>query len=294
MTRAVFTTFFLAVLNTLCFAQVPTEADEAQQQTLVASSWTGEIKGFRISGYLLDEGLLILKVNDETPRNERWIIRAGKFQTRIKLSEQVIVNLNGEFRGDTLSGTAEERKDETAPFELRRNAKPSAELLAVAPPGRPYPPAPKANPKDFEGVYEMALPEKIGVPLPVVMNRLACKQGACLYTIGKEVEGKFNMQGAVRPSTFGAARYALKYAMDRKNEAKAESPHLAPLLNSGANLAGCIDLEIDRMRAPGMIILCKLDRNPWKAPAVLLMGAILSDTCRAASCRYELVPLVRR
>ena len=260
----------------------------------MASSWSGEIRGFRISVYLLDDGLFILKVNDEKPRDERWIVRAGKFQTRIKLSEQLIVNLSGEVRGNVLAGSAEERRDESAPFSLAKIPKPTPELLASAPPGRPYPPAPKANAKDFEGVFEMALPEKIGEPLPLVVNRLVCKAGACLYTIGKNNPTEFKMQGTVRPSAFGQARYALKYAMDRKVEAKAEASHLAPLLDSGANLAGCIDLEIEGMRAPGMVILCKLDRNPWKAPAVLLMGAILSDTCRAASCRYEVIPLLRR
>lgn len=292
--RAVFGLSFLAVWSALCFAQDPTEADEAQQQALVASTWSGEVKGFRTVQYLLDGGLLVLKVNDEKPRNEYWAIRAGRFQTRIKLSGQVIVNLDGEFRGDALTGTVVERGDDAVPFQLTRVPKPSPELLASAPPGRPYPPAPKASAKDFEGTYEMALPEKIGVPLPLVVNRLVCKQGACLYTIANDDPTEFKMQGTVRPTTFGQARHALKYAMDRKAEAKAEAPHLAPLLDSGASLAGCIDLELEGMRAPGMVILCKLDRNPWKSPAVLLMGSILSDSCRAASCRYEIIPLVRR
>lgn len=303
MIRAAFGIVFLGIWSSACFAQVPTEADERAQQVLVASTWSGEVRGFRMSGYLLDEGLVILKLGDEKPREGHWTIRAGKFQLQTRLSMEVNLSLNAEIRGDVMAGTAEEsnvvplpleqRKDLRSSFELRRDPKPNPELLAATPQNRPFPPAPRANPREFDGVYEMDLPEKIGEKSPLVKNRLTCKDGKCTFSVGEADEEIYDKLGVIRPFHFAQARFALKHAMDRKHDAKEEAPYLAPLLDSGANLRACIDLGISRMYAPGMIILCKVDRNPWKRRAVLLMGRIISDRC-TAFCRYGIVPLLQR
>ena len=280
------------MLSPFCLAQDRTEADEKVEQALVASSWSGEIRSFRAELYLLDDGLLILKVGDENPRQERWAVRGGKLHARIKLSDQIIVNLAAESRGDLLAGTAKVSRGDAAPLELHRNLVVPTELLAAAPPNRPYPPAPKTSPREFDGVYEMELPERIGENSKTVTHRLSCNDGACVYTLGKDVQARFDRLSEVRGPLFAHARFALQYARDHKSEAAAAAPYLTPLLNSGAGLRACINLGMSTMYAPGLALLCKTDGAPWKTLGVLLMGAIMSDNCRAF-CRYEITPLLR-
>ena len=286
MIRAAFAVVFLWTWTAACFAQA--EADERAQEAWVASTWSGEIRGYRVSMYLLDEGLVILKAGDEKPREGRWAIRDGKFQTQAKLAERVIVSLDADIRGDVMAGKAD-----AAPFELRRDRKGNPELLAASPPNRPYPPTPRTDPREFDGIYEMDLPELIGQATPLVKNTLACSGGKCVYFVGKEKLATWDKLSVIRPHSFAGARYALKYAMEHKAEAKQEAPPLAPLLDSGATVLACIDLGQGKRDEPGGVILCKTDREPWKTPSVLLMGLILSDTCRAF-CGYSIIPLLRR
>jgi hypothetical protein len=291
MMRAAFAVVSLCLWSAACLAQVPTEADDRAQQALVASTWSGQILGVPVSGYLLDEALLILKVGNEQPREARWGIRAGKFESSFLMSEQVVAVLRAEVRGDTMVGTADAAR--TSPFELHKDPKPNPQLLAVAPPNRPHPPAPRADPREFDGVYEMDLPERVGEKSPLVKNRLTCKGGKCILAVGKDEAAIYDKLGVIRPSHFAHARYALKFAMDHKANAQEEAPYIVPLLASGANLQSCIDLGSSQGYEPGMTVLCKVDRNPWKAPAVLLMGSIIGS-CGQVFCRYEIVPLVRR
>ena len=286
MIRAAFAGVFLSIWTATCFAQA--EADELAQEALVASTWSGEIRGYRVSMYLLDEGLLILKVGDEKPREERWSIQDGRFQSQVNLAERVMVSLDAGIRGNVMTGTAQ-----PAPFELRRDRKGNPELLAASPPNRPYPPTPRTDPREFDGTYEMDLPELIGQATPLEKNTLACYGGKCVYTVGGKKLATWDKLGAIRPHSFAGARYALKYPVDRKAEAKLEAPYLAPLLDSGASIVACIDLGTSKQDQPGLVILCKIDRAPWKTPGVLLMGLILSDTCRAF-CGYSIIPLLRR
>ncbi|MBI1942830.1 MAG: hypothetical protein HYS35_04120 [Betaproteobacteria bacterium] len=92
-------------------------------------------------------------------------------------------------------------------------------------------------------------------------------------------------------------RFALKYARDRLARAVAARPDLEPLLRSGAEIESCIDMEraADRLMQPpdypgGYLLLCKLDRNPWQKPALLLMSTLLAS-CGPVFCRYEIMPL---
>jgi hypothetical protein len=294
MIRAAFGIVFLWIGTAACFAQAPTEADELAQEQLAASTWSGEIRGFHVSLYLLDEGLAIFKVGDEKPREERWLIVASRFESRVRLSEKVIVTLNADIRGELMAGMAAEGNGTPSPYELRRDRKGNPELLAASPPNRPHPPTPRVDPREFEGTYEMDLPEKIGVRLPLVNYKLACQGGKCIFSVGGKVQATFDKPGFILPHSFAGARSALKYARDHKAEAKEEAPHLAPLLESGASIAACIDLRRSKMEdVTGLVILCKVDRDPWKVPAVLLMGLILSDTCRS-TCGYDIIPLLRR
>ena len=81
--------------------------------------------------------------------------------------------------------------------------------------------------------------------------------------------------------------------------AVAARPDLEPLLASSAQIDSCLDLDraVDRMMQPapypgGYTLLCKLDRNPWEKPALLLM-VTLPAACGQAFCRYEIVPVFR-
>lgn len=51
----------------------------------------------------------------------------------------------------------------------------------------------------------------------------------CIFSVAGEEEARFDKLGVMRSSHFAHARFALKYAMDRKAAAKEEAPYLAPL-----------------------------------------------------------------
>jgi hypothetical protein len=278
-------------------ALAQTWADEKAQEALLASTWKGEIRGIPFAAYLLDEGLIVMAAGDQEPRTGRWFFYGGKFGTSARLAEDVNVGLRAEIHGDAMVGTSI-LTGQDLPFELRRQAQPDSRLLAVAPPGRPNPPPPPASAADFYGSYEVELPERIGQASPRVKATLTCEQEACLFSMGKDVSEAYDLLEPIRRSNFSQARFALKYAKDRKDAAKEEAPYLSALLSSDANIHSCINLGYKKPRfsgadVPGLTILCKLDRNPWSKPVVLHMGSILAN-CGKAFCRYAIIPMFRR
>jgi hypothetical protein len=283
----------LVVACTTAIAQPVTPADLKAQESLVTSAWSGNILGLAVQGYLLDEGLLVLQSGEQKPRFEQWRIASGRFISRVKLSDL----LRADVRGDTM-GTTDDMMGKTSSFELRKETKPSAQLLAAAAPDRPYPPPPQAKPQDFKGVFEIELPERVGQKTPLVKATLNCAAGTCKLTMGKDLNEVYDKLDQVRPSHFGQAKFALKYARERKDKAKEEAPYLGPLLESDAAIQSCVDLGYVKPRfpgadMPGMTLLCRLDRNPWNKPALLLMGTILAN-CGPAFCRYAITPLLRQ
>jgi len=127
--------------------------------------------------------------------------------------------------------------------------------------------------------------------------RVHCEPDAgCLVNFGGSAEF-FDAIRHFPDRQIHQARFALKYARDRKEIAAAARPDLAPLLASPAQIDSCLDLDraIDRMMQPapypgGYTLLCRLDRNPWQKPVLLLM-VTLAASCGQAFCRYEIVPV---
>jgi hypothetical protein len=289
----------LSISSARSFAQpASSPVDEKAQEALVTSTWSGNILGLPVQAYLLDEGLLVLQSGEQKPRFERWNMRDGKLISRVKLSDQIVVVLRADVRGNTMIGTTDDMMGKTSPFELRKNLKPIPQLLAAAPPDRPYPPPPQVNPREFEGTFEIDLPERIGQKSPLMKAALNCTASMCKFTMGKDVNEVYDKLDSIRPSHFSQARFALTYARERKDKAREEAPYLAPLLDSDANIQSCVNLGYNKPQfpgadTPGMTILCKLDRSPWNKPVVLLMGSILAN-CGPAFCRYALTPMLRQ
>ena len=249
-------------------------------------------------GYLLDDDLLVFQAGEQKPRFEHWNIQAGRFVARVRLSDQIVVVLRADIRGDVLIGTTDDMMGKMGAFDLRRDSKPNPRLLAAAPPDRPHLRPPPANPVDFDGAYEADLPETVGKSAPMVGATLRCKDGTCTFAMGKDSKEVYDKLGSINPSHYSQAKFALAYAKEHKANASEEAPHLSALLDSDSNLYSCVDLGYINPRfpgadMPGLTILCKLDRNPWKKPVVLLMGTILAN-CGPGFCRYAIVPMFRQ
>jgi hypothetical protein len=288
----------LAALSPTAIAQ--SLADEKAQEALLASTWKGDILGIPFVGYFLDGSLLVMVAGDQKPRFEQWRILNGKLSASATLSEEISIALRAEVRGDVIVGTTFDglgRASQTAAFELRKQAKPDSRLLAAAPPGRPYPAPPVARPSEFAGTYEINLPRKPGDATSAKAT-LHCGADACTFAMGNDIRETYDKLEPIRRSHFGQARFALNYAKEHKENAKRLEPYLSTLLDSEAGIHSCIDLGYKNPRfsgadIPGLMILCKLDRNPWSRPVVLHMGSILSN-CGDAFCRYSLLPMFRQ
>jgi hypothetical protein len=287
----------LSVASAVAVAQ--SLSDEKAQESLLASTWKGDILGVPFIGYFLDESLLVTLAGNQKPRFERWHVLNGKFSASARLSEEIDVALRFEVRGDVMVGTTFDRlgrASHTATFELRRQRNPDSRLLAAAPPNRPHPAPPVVSSAEFEGTYEMALPERErdGTPKKATLR---CRSDVCTFAIGTSSES-YDKLDPIRRSHFNQAKFALKYAKDHGVKARREAPYLSPLLDSDAGIHSCIDLGYKNPRfpgadVPGLNILCKLDRNPWNRPVVLHMGSILAN-CGDAFCRYGMLPMFRQ
>jgi len=288
----------LSVASSMAIAQ--SLADEKAQETLLASTWKGDILGIPFVGYFLDESLLVMLAGDQKPRFERWHVLDGKFSATATLSDAISVALRFEVHGDVMVGTTYDRlgrASHTAAFELKKQAEPDPRLLAAAPPGRPYPAPPVTKTADFEGTYEITIPEG-GKDGRRTKATLSCRGEVCTFAMGNSIGETYDRLEPIRRSNFGQARFALKYAKEHKDRAKQEAPYLSALLDSDAGIQSCINLGYKNPRfsgadIPGLTILCKLDRSPWNKPVVLHMGSILSN-CGNAFCRYGMLPLFRQ
>ena len=148
----------------------------------------------------------------------------------------------------------------------------------------------------FLGRYHASFPARPGAAAALQV-RVHCEPDAgCLVDFGGSTEF-FDAIRHFPDRQMHQARYALKYARERREVAAAARPDLAPLLGSRAEIDACLDLDraVDRMMQPapypgGITLLCTLDGNPWKRPVLLLM-VTLPARCGQAFCRYEMVPV---
>ena len=127
----------------------------------------------------------------------------------MRLSDQIVVVLRADIRGDVLIGTTDDMMGKMGAFDLRRDSKPNPRLLAAAPPDRPHLRPPPANPVDFDGAYEADLPETVGKSAPMVGATLRCKDGTCTFAMGKDSKEVYDKLGSIHPSHYSQAKFAL-------------------------------------------------------------------------------------
>ena len=154
----------------------------------------------------------------------------------------------------------------------------------------------RPNTSAFEGTFVNVVPEKVGDTVPTMKVALTCAQpSGCTFTIGGSTE-RWDKIGPLPDSILEQARFALKYAKDRRERATLELPTLRALLESTSDISGCVDLGYINpppgLDHPGYSILCTVNPNPWDKPAVVLLGSILAG-CGPAFCRYQIIPLFK-
>lgn len=153
--------------------------------------------------------------------------------------------------------------------------------------------------EDLLGTYGARFPAHAGENPPTLQVSIDCRPGpGCMVTFGASTE-VFDAIRLFPERLLYQPRFALKYARDRQARAVVARPDLEPLLRSSAEIDSCVDLDraVDRLMQPpdypgGILLLCKLDRNPWQKSVVLLMGTLPAN-CGPVFCRYEIMPLFR-
>lgn len=150
---------------------------------------------------------------------------------------------------------------------------------------------------NFYGTYAVDLLDGIGAAAPLIRWTISCQAATCSLTIDKDVVRNFYKPEPARAEHLAQARFALNYARERRVNATNEAPRLAPLLESSATFESCIDISYSKPSVSGgdeagTRLLCKLDRNPWPRPVVLLLNNILAD-CGPAFCRYIILPMLQ-
>jgi len=151
-------------------------------------------------------------------------------------------------------------------------------------------------PNYFVGTFEDRVPRLIGGTMPDTTFSLSCAlTGACLVQIGAGSPSRFDSVSSV--TDLRPVRSALSYAREHKtvgsNSSMAwQADNLKPLLVSTSEIETCVDLR-EKSLPEGYMLLCILDRDPWRKNTVLLMGMRMSN-CGEIFCGYEIFPLFRK
>jgi len=292
----------LVATSPVVSSQVPTpmDPDEAAINELVGTAWSGTALDGKLDVYFLDGGQVVVRDFEGEVKMRLWVIQDGKLRITF-INPRGMYFLRGARTNDSISGTSTQGySTPRGPWEVRRVAKPKPELLAATPPGRPAPLRVRAAPQEFNGVYEAEFVEEIRGTKQKVKLTVECNAAkGCTVKAGSLPPSVYERVSFLRYAEFYQARFALQYAKERRENAIQQAPELAPLLNGDAQIEACMDLR----RAPradvpdestfGMNVLCRLDRNPWREPAVLLMGAILAN-CGPAFCRFGMTPVFNK
>ena len=150
-------------------------------------------------------------------------------------------------------------------------------------------------PAHFVGGFADTVPGLTGGTKPDTRLALNCEQaGKCVLALGKDTIASFSTFAVVKELKY--ARNALAYAKERKDVPAGsvyawQANNLRPLLASKSEIEMCVDVQNESMKDEYML-LCRLDRDPWKKGTVLLMGTLLAN-CGELFCRYEIYPLFR-
>lgn len=151
-------------------------------------------------------------------------------------------------------------------------------------------------PADFVGTFEDLVPEKIGGTIPDTAFSFNCSHsGVCTTSIGGNAAATYKISAPVTNLQY--VKDALKYAKEHNkvsagSELAWQANNLRPLLSSSSDIESCVDLRDDSL-PEGYMLLCKLDRNPWRKKTILLMGTLMA-TCGELFCRYEIQPLFEK
>ncbi len=249
--------------------------------------------------YLLDNNRLVAKIGEDKPSFGRWFVNNEEITISILLDGGTY-GLKGKIKDASMTGMSFQIRGKIWPWEVRKSPSPAPELSIKAGAQVILPTPPTVDPRDFAGEYAAKFPAFEGSAAPLNSASLRCELGAnCTLGIGEDIPQIYDKVSLIRRSTYAEAKYALQYAKDHKNKATLEAPYLSKLLSSQANIESCLDLrQAERplsgnVDMPGRLILCKLDKNPWKEPVLLLMGSILAN-CGDTFCRYGFLPLFRQ
>jgi len=279
----------LVVIFAICLGAPGSSSAAGIGDELAGTFWTGTIQGRGFQGKLLNGNRLEYRTDKGASGDGKWEINNRQFEGFIAWPDGEGTLLRAEVSGARMTGTAEQIGGPKSQFTLDADPGLRAkwEILVPQVPGAP--------PGPFDGTYDAEFPEKVGQRAPFVKWMLSCRADLCRLSIADEPAEKFDRIDPLRESHIAEARRAVQYARERKAAATQERPELAPLLDSQAELESCVNLSKRAARSsePGLLILCKLSRDPWKKPAVLLMGTILAN-CGPAFCRYSMFPMFRR
>lgn len=272
----------------------------AVSDDVAGTTWSGsDIWGKPISLYFAEDSSLTYKTSSGIWTTGSWQVDESGIYFEMN---KKFVEHKGAIRGNEMSGEGWTKQGYKGNwFITRQPSNLDALVQAKTPVQRAQSfstPAP-LSPADYEGRYEGT----INFDTTSLVIRLSCNtENACeLETTSvrgtdKPTRSISRVKNITPVSDSSGVQRAFQYARtnraerpsNRENAAVQEK--LRPLLDSGAAIEKCIDLNIGGANAS---VLCRPSASPLGESTLLLFGALLGQ-CGDGFCGYVMYPLLKK
>lgn len=267
---------------------------------IAGSTWSGtDIWGKPISLYFADDGSLTYKTSSGIWTTGSWRIDASGvyFEMNKKFVEHT-----GSIRGNEMSGEGWLKQGYKGNWLVTRQPTNSEALVQAKASAQRTPASPtlvSLSPSEYEGRYEGT----ISFDSTSLVIRFSCNsendcemETTSIRGTGKPMISISRVKNVTPVSDWSGVQRAFQYARTNRadrpssRENAAVQEKLRPLLDSGAFIEKCIDLNIGGANSS---VLCRPSASPWSESALLFFGASLGR-CGDGFCGYVMYPLLKK
>lgn len=272
----------------------------AVSDEVAGTTWSGtDIWGKPISLYFADDGSLTYRTSSGIWTTASW--RLDESGIYFEMNNKFVEH-KGSIHGNEMSGEGWIKQGHKGNWLVTRQSS-NLESLVQAKTSAQRAPAfsipATLLPSEYEGRYEST----ISFDTTSLVIRFACKaENACeletasVRGAGKPMISINHVKNTTPVSDWSGVQRAFQYARANRaerpssRENAAVQERLRPLLDSGASIEKCIDLNIGGSNSS---ILCRPSTSPLGESALLLFGALLGR-CGDGFCGYVMYPLLKK